>query len=100
MACQAIHEKDKIASVEETVPSASSLLPLFEEKGRLIGKQYKDPLRDCESSLINEKISKYALSCAIGTINVAKVFIGTEEGSVIAYYARLNTMWTTDIKVS
>ena len=38
MACQAIHEKDKIASVEETVPSASSLLPLFEEKGRLIGK--------------------------------------------------------------
>jgi hypothetical protein len=36
MACEAIHEKDKVASIEETVPAAAALLPLFEEKGRLI----------------------------------------------------------------
>jgi hypothetical protein len=36
-ACQAMHDKEKIALVEETVPSASSLLPLIEEKGKLIG---------------------------------------------------------------
>ena len=28
---------EKIVSIEETVPSAAELLPLYEEKGKLIG---------------------------------------------------------------